>query len=90
MIDIDFIIIFVIWNKKMYIMFHFRFKYDGNIIFVRFYMKMSPIIIFLSNFKSVISWYFLSHFFEAVKESHIVQFTIFSNTNIWSYTITIT
>ena len=76
---IDFIIIFVILNKKMNIICHFIFNYDDNLIFVMFYIKISGIIIFFTNFESVISWYYLPQVFEAVKKLHKLQFTIWIN-----------
>ena len=44
-----------------------------------FYNEMSCIIIFLTNSESVVSWYFPSPFFEAVKELHEVIFPISVN-----------
>ena len=62
---------------------YFILNYDDNLIFVVFYIKISCIIIFPTNFKSVISWYFSSQFFKAVQELYKVQFPILINrTNI--------
>ena len=77
-------------EQKMYIMCLCALKYDHILIFFITYIKMSCIIVFLTNFESVISWYFLSQFYKSVKDLHKVQFIISINTNIWSYTITIT
>ena len=57
-------------------MFYCILNYNDSFIFVMFHIKMSCIIIFLTNIESVISWYFLSQFFEAVKEFHKVRFSI--------------
>ena len=65
-----YIYIFVKWNEKFNTMCYCLLNYDDNIILDMFYIKMSCIIVFLTNTKSVISWDFLSQFFEAVKELH--------------------
>ena len=49
-IDIDFIIIFVILNKKMNIMCYCILNYNYSIIFVMFYIKMARIIVFYHTF----------------------------------------
>ena len=49
-------------EQKRYIMCHCPLTYYDNIIFVMFYIKMSRVIVFLSNLESVIYWYFLSQF----------------------------
>ena len=54
-------------------------NYDDNLIFVVLYIKISCIIVFIKNYGSMISWYSLSQFFEAVKELHEVQFSILIN-----------
>ena len=51
-------------------------NYDDNLIFVMCYIKISCIFVFFANVESVISWYFLSQFFEEVKELHKVKFPI--------------
>ena len=43
-------------------------NYDDNLIIIMIYIKMSCIIVYIANFDSVVSWYFLSQIFEAVKE----------------------
>ena len=54
-----------------------------------FYIKISYIIVLLTNFDSVISWYFLSKYFEAFKELHQYWFPISINRNISSLTISV-
>ena len=70
---IDFIIIFVRLNKKSYIMCYSLLKYDDNLILVLFSIKMSFIIVFFNISESVMSCYFMSQFFEAVKELNKVR-----------------
>ena len=69
---------------------YFPLTYDENLIFDMFYIKMSCIIVFLTNVESVISWDFLSQVFEAVKGLHKLQFSISINSSIGSFTITVT
>ena len=49
---------------------YFPLTYDDNLILDTFYIKISCVIVFLTNTESVIYWYCLSQFFEAVKELH--------------------
>ena len=42
---------------------HFPLTYDDILIFFILYNKNSFITVFLSNYESVVSWYFLSRFF---------------------------
>ena len=76
-------------EQKRYVMFYFILNYNDNIIFFMFYIKFFCIVFFLTNVESVISSYFLSQFFEALKELHKLQFLISIYTIIGSYTITI-
>ena len=58
-------------------------NYNGSLLFVVFYIKLSRNFIFPTKSESVISLYFLTQFFEAVKEFHNLQFrstTTFTNT----------
>ena len=50
-LSILFFLIFVIWNKKRYIMCYCLLTYDDNIILVMFYIKILFIIFFLPNFE---------------------------------------
>ena len=45
-------------------------NYDYDLSFVMLYIKTLCIIISLTNFQSVISWYFLLQIFKGVKELH--------------------
>ena len=64
--------------------------YYDNIILDIFYIKMSCIIVFLTNIKSVISWYILSQFSKTVKEVYKLQVLISININIQRHKITVT
>ena len=65
----------------MNIMCYCILNYGNNLIFDIYYINLSCIIVFFTNLESVISWYFLSDFFEAVKELHKVWFPISINRN---------
>ena len=67
LIDIDFIFIYVRQNKKSYMMCYYPLNYDANFIFDMFDIKMSCIIVFSSNFESVLYWTFISHFLRQSK-----------------------
>ena len=71
-------------------MYYFPLTYDDQIILVMFFIEISFIIFFLTNFESVISWYFLSQFFKGFKEFHKLRFSILINSNIQRHQITIT
>ena len=62
----------------MDIIYHCILNYNDILVFVMFQIKMSSII-FLTNFESVLSWYFMSPFFEAVKEFCKFRFQILIN-----------
>ena len=59
-------------------MYHCIFNYNDILIFAIFQIKISPIIL-LKNIKYLLSLYFLSLFFEAVKEFHKYSFLILIN-----------
>ena len=68
MIDIDFVIIFVILNNNSYIFMYCVFNYDDNCIFDLYVSYMLFIAIFFTSFKSVISYHFCNNFFKSIKE----------------------
>ena len=49
---------------------YFSLTYDDIVLFVIFYIKLSWNFVFPTNIKSMLSWYFLTQFLEAVKEFH--------------------
>ena len=62
MIGIDFIIIFVRLNNKRHILCYCILNYDDNRIFDLYVYYMSFIIIFTTNFESVILYHFCHNF----------------------------
>ena len=58
-----FFLLFLWMNKTINRMYYCILNSDDNIIFVTFSIKMSCIIVFLTNSESVISWYFMSQLF---------------------------
>ena len=56
-------------------MYHYILNYNNIIIFVIFQIEVSSII-FIINFESMLSLYFLSQVFESVKEFHKLCFII--------------
>ena len=66
-IDIDFITVFVILNHKRYIFCYCILSYNNNCAFDIYVSYMSFIIIFLTNFESVISCHFCHNFSDQTK-----------------------
>ena len=57
-------------------------NYDDYLILDMFYIKISCIIVFLTNTESVISWILSVTIFEAVEELHKLRSLILINSNI--------
>ena len=56
-------------------MYHCIFNYNDILVFFIFQIEISSIV-FLRNFESMISLYFLSQYFYAFKEFHKIHFLI--------------
>ena len=63
----------------MNLIYHCILKYDDILIFGMFHIKMSCIFVFIANTESVISLYFLSQIFKAVKEFPKLCFLVSTN-----------
>ena len=72
-------------TTKRYIMCYFTLNHNDSLILDMFYIKLSWNFVFLKNIESVISWYYMPQFFEAVKEFYNLRFlstTTFSDTKV--------
>ena len=79
--DQYFLSIFTMLFQKMDIIYHFILKYN-YIPFFSFLILEYLLLFFLNNFESMISLYFLSQLFEAVKELHRSRFLFLVNRTI--------